>query len=242
MKSTTIPAPPSAQNLNLNAFLPEFVYGGIDGAVTTFAVVAGASGAGLDTNIVIILGFANLIADGFSMSVGNYLSTKSEQQAYQRDRAYEYWSIEHMRDSEVEEIREIYRKKGFEGPLLEQVVSVITADRDRWVDVMMKEELEVAPSPRKPLHTALATFVSFQLLGLVPMIAYVLDLFVSLEAQRLFPLACLLTGLAFLVIGYLKARVNHISILRSMGETLLLGAIAAALSYVAGDLLAGWLG
>ncbi len=56
----------------------EFVYGGIDGAVTTFAVVAGATGARFDAKIILVLGFANLIADGFSMSVGSYLSTKSE--------------------------------------------------------------------------------------------------------------------------------------------------------------------
>lgn len=61
-------------------YLSEFVYGGIDGAVTTFAVVAGATGARFDIKIVLVLGFANLIADGFSMGVGSYLSTKSEQE------------------------------------------------------------------------------------------------------------------------------------------------------------------
>lgn len=61
-------------------YLREFVYGGIDGAVTTFAVVAGATGARFDVKILLVLGFANLIADGFSMGVGSYLSTKSEQE------------------------------------------------------------------------------------------------------------------------------------------------------------------
>lgn len=63
---------------HLEDYLKEFVYGGIDGAVTTFAVVAGATGARFDTKVIVVLGFANLIADGFSMSVGSYLSTKSE--------------------------------------------------------------------------------------------------------------------------------------------------------------------
>lgn len=63
---------------HLEDYLSEFVYGGIDGAVTTFAVVAGATGAKFDTQVILVLGFANLIADGFSMSVGSYLSKKSE--------------------------------------------------------------------------------------------------------------------------------------------------------------------
>src|SRR6478752_319047 len=106
-------------------YIAEFVYGGIDGAITTFAVVAGATGAGLNISVVIILGVANLLADGFSMSVGNYFSTKAEQDNYDKHKAIEYWEIEHLREKEIEEIREIYAKKGFKGELLEQVVSTI---------------------------------------------------------------------------------------------------------------------
>ena len=62
---------------HIEDYLSEFVYGGIDGAVTTFAVVAGATGANFSTKIILVLGFANLIADGFSMGVGSYLSSKS---------------------------------------------------------------------------------------------------------------------------------------------------------------------
>src|SRR5436190_7705746 len=89
-------------------YIPEFVYGGIDGAITTFAVVAGATGANLEISIVIILGFANLIADGFSMSVGNYFSTKAGRDSYDKHKAVEYWEIENLREKEIEEIRQIY--------------------------------------------------------------------------------------------------------------------------------------
>ena len=100
-------------------YLGEFVYGGIDGSVTTFAVVAGAAGATLDSAVVIILGFANLIADGFAMSVGSYLSTKSEKDNYKKHENIEYWEVEHLPEKEKEEIRDIYRAKGFEGEILE---------------------------------------------------------------------------------------------------------------------------
>lgn len=69
---------------HLEDYLGEFVYGGIDGAVTTFAVVAGATGARFDTKILLVLGFANLIADGFSMGIGSYLSSKSETELKQK--------------------------------------------------------------------------------------------------------------------------------------------------------------
>ena len=72
-------------------YIGEFVYGGIDGSVTTFAVVAGSAGAGLDSSVIIILGFANLLADGFAMSVGSYLSNKSEKENYEKHRQIEYW-------------------------------------------------------------------------------------------------------------------------------------------------------
>ncbi|GAB4422020.1 MAG: VIT1/CCC1 transporter family protein [Bacteroidia bacterium] len=223
------------RSIRYQDYLGEFVYGGIDGSVTTFAVVAGSAGAGLDISVVLILGFANLLADGFSMSVGAYLSTKSEIAAYEKHRRTEYEEVEEVPQAEVEEIREIYRAKGFEGELLEQVVAVITADKDRWVDVMMKEELEMIPERRSPLAIGGVTYLSFIVVGIIPLLSYV---FVGGAAPaRLFLLSCLFTSLAFGVVGWFKARVTGASVLRGIGETLLLGGAAAAVAYFVGDLL-----
>ena len=217
-------------------YLGEFVYGGIDGSVTTFAVVAGAAGAELQSSIVIILGFANLIADGFAMSVGSYLSKKSEIQNYQKHKQIEYWEVDHLPEKEREEIREIYEAKGFKGELLDQVVDTITADKDRWVDVMMKEELEMAEENKSPFAMGFVTFISFLLLGFVPLIIYVLDYLVTID-KNLFLVSSLLTGTCFIGIGYLKSLVTHTPKLRSIIETLILGGAAAVLSYFVGDLL-----
>ena len=122
-------------------YIAEFVYGAIDGSVTTFAVVAGSEGAHFDLGVVLILGIANLLADGFSMSVGSYLSAKSEKEQYEKHKRIEYWEVDNLPEIEKEEIREIYQAKGFEGEILEKIVEVITANKDRWVDIMMKEEL-----------------------------------------------------------------------------------------------------
>lgn len=220
----------------------EFVYGGIDGSVTTFAVVAGAAGANLNDSVVIILGFANLIADGFSMSVGSYLSKKTEMQTYERHRQAECWEVENAPEEGREEVREIYRAKGFEGPLLEQVVEVITADKDRWVNVMMKDELEMMQDTRPPLSMAAVTYLSFIAVGIVPLIPYTISwLREGLPGEGLiadpFALSCFMTALSFVGIGYLKTFVTERSVARSIIETVFLGASAAVLAYYVGVIL-----
>lgn len=219
------------------AFLSEFVYGGIDGSVTTFAVVAGSAGAHLDSSIIIILGFANLIADGFSMSVGSYLSNKSESEYFEKHEQVEYWEVEHMPEEERDEIRQIYRAKGFKGDLLEEVVNVITSDKDRWVDTMMKEELGMMKQDKSPLAMAAVTFISFILVGLIPLLVYVLDYLTNLGIQNLFLTSIILTSIAFILIGLLKAFVNEKSILKGIMETLFLGSAAAVLAYYVGNVL-----
>lgn len=219
-------------------YISEFVYGGIDGAITTFAVVAGAEGANLGIAVVIILGLANLIADGFSMSVGNYFSTKAERDSFEKHKAIEYWEIENLREREVEEIREIYAAKGFSGDLLDRVVEVITSNKEVWVDTMMKEELEMVKSDKSPLSTATATFISFIIVGAVPLLSYV---FAGRETDAdnssLFVYSCILTGVALAFVGSLKSMVTEKNMFRGVAETVLLGGLAAALAYLVGDVL-----
>lgn len=247
LPETLLPMPPvhDEQQLHhgqvtwLNRFqnyLGEFVYGGMDGSVTTFAVVAGAVGANLDSVIIIILGFANLLADGFAMSVGAYLSAKSEKDTFDKHRRTEYWEVDNIPEAERQEIREIYENKGFSGPLLEQVVEVITADRDRWVDTMMKEELEMIDDQRSPVLIGAVTYMSFLAIGLIPLLIYVWDYTVGFPGDEFF-WSSILTFSGFAFIGFLKTYVTETSIIRGIVETVLLGALAAAVAYFVGDLL-----
>ena len=87
--------------------LRDMVYGGIDGAVTTLAIVAGVEGAGLSPNIIIALGFANVLADGFSMAAGNFAGTRAEAEDIARLRATEERHIDQFPDGEMEELRQI---------------------------------------------------------------------------------------------------------------------------------------
>ncbi|MEQ8475920.1 VIT1/CCC1 transporter family protein [Fulvivirga sp.] len=223
-------------------YISEFVYGGIDGVITTFAVVAGAAGANAELYWVLIFGFANLIADGFSMSVGNYFSVKADRDNYDKHRKIEYWEIENLREREVQEIREIYEAKGFKGELLEQVVEVITSDKEVWVDTMMKEELEMTKDEKTPSKTAFATFLSFNLVGIIPLLAYIFAQFMDLNRDNLFLISCLSTAAALMFVGFLKSKVTEKPFLKGIMETLTLGGMAAFLAYYVGEVLASYFG
>jgi vacuolar iron transporter family protein len=220
----------------LQEYLREFVYGGIDGAVTTFAVVAGGFGANLDAGILIILGLANLLADGFSMSVGAYLSAKSERDNYDKHKKIEYWEIENLPEIEREEIVEIYRQKGFKGELLDKIVDHICEDKDLWAAEMMKDELGMMRDSKSPFKIGVATLISFILVGFIPLMVYLWDFFFPTDLDT-FLLTGILTGLAFMIVGWLKGIVNQTSKLRSVSETLALGLLAAIVAYFVGDVL-----
>lgn len=220
----------------LQEYLREFVYGGIDGAVTTFAVVAGGFGAGLDSGILIILGFANLLADGFSMSVGAYLSAKSDLDNYDKHEKIEYWEIENLPEIEEEEIADIYRAKGFKGELLDKIVAHICSDKDLWVAEMMKDELGMMRESKSPFKIGLATLISFVLVGFIPLMVYLWDFFFPTDLN-IFLWTSILTGLAFMIVGWLKGIVNQTSAWRSVSETMALGLLAAIVAFYVGDLL-----
>jgi VIT1/CCC1 family predicted Fe2+/Mn2+ transporter len=220
----------------LQEYLREFVYGGIDGAVTTFAVVAGGFGANLDAGILIILGLANLLADGFSMSVGAYLSAKSERDNFDKHEKIEYWEVDNLPEVEREEIAEIYRNKGFKGELLNKIVDHICSDKDLWVAEMMKDELGMMRESKSPFKIGLATLISFILVGFIPLMVYLWDFFFPTDLN-IFLWTSLLTGLAFLIVGWLKGIVNQTSKLRSISETVGLGLLAAVVAFYVGDIL-----
>lgn len=218
-------------------YLKDSIYGAIDGAVTTFAVVSSVAGAGLASGIVIILGLANLLADGFSMASGNFLGTRAENQAARRARREEEEEIETHPEGEREEVRQIFAAKGFDGEVLEQVVEVITSDKKQWVEVMLQEEHGMTATRPSALKAAFATFGAFLVIGAIPLIAYIVNLVDPALVPNPFLPACILTGIAFFAVGALKGK--HVDQHWALGgaETLGIGALAAGIAYGIGVLL-----
>jgi vacuolar iron transporter family protein len=219
------------------SYLQDFIYGAIDGAVTTFAVVAGVEGANLDETVVIILGGANLIADGFSMAVSNFLGSRAARQQRERARREEERHIQMVPEGEREEVRQIFAAKGFEGQDLERVVEVITSDPDLWTETMMSEELGFGSTEPNEFRAAFATFTAFMTVGFLPLGVFALDLVTPGHIENAFIWSAVMTGIAFLVVGAMKSRFVDQSWWRSALETLAVGGLAAVLAYVAGAFL-----
>lgn len=212
-------------------YLRDWIYGGIDGSVTTLAVVTGVAGAQLSHWIILVLGFANLFADGFSMAASNYLGTKAEHDDWRRLENIEHRHIELEPEGEREEVRQIFERKGFEGAELQRIVELVTANRERWVRTMLMDEYGLPHSVRSPWIAAFSTFTAFLVCGLVPLLPYLFGSVYSLT------LAVVLTGAVFFAIGSIKSRWSTSSWWHSGFTTLLVGAIAASLAYVTGVLL-----
>lgn len=219
-------------------YLPEFVYGGMDGAVTTFAVVAAATGWSLSSSVVLILGFANLLADGVSMSIGNYLSTKAEQQQYTKKDFTLRKKISAYPQRYVDETIEILKQKWLSSQDIDKQLTIYQSHVDQWSAFFLLEQEKMVYNQIAPHKTAMATFISFVLVGFIPLLVYVLD---SVRwifwVDNLFFWSCVLTGIAFGLIWLLKSHVTEGSVFRSIAESLALGVIAAVLSYLVGDIL-----
>ncbi len=210
------------------SYLRDFIYGAIDGTVTTFAVVAGATGAHFSSTVIIILGFANLIADGFSMGISNFLGTKAEKELFLKTKAEEEYHIAMVPEGEREELRHIFAKKGFHGEDLEKIVSTLTSDVKLWVDTMLKEEHKLTTIPFSPVWAGSITFLAFISLGFFPLLPFV----VAFNAT--FFWSALLAGLTFFTIGACKSFFTRKSWYLSGLESFLVGGCAAVLAYLIG--------
>lgn len=222
--------------MQLGSYVQDIVYGGNDGIVTTFAVVASTVGADLPPAIIIVLGLANLFADAASMGGGSFLSTKSQRDQYRRLWKEELEEIRRHPELEKAEVREAFHEKGFEGKDLDRAVEVITADEEHWVRTMMVEEhgLTEEASERPAAH-GIVTFLSFVAFGFIPIIPY---FFSAFSAGRF--LVAIASSLAALTaLGATRSIITRERVIRGTLEVVVIGAIAGAIAYGVGVALRG---
>ncbi len=215
-------------------YLKDMVFGAIDGSITTFAIVSGVAGAGLSSGVVIVLGLANLLADGFSMAASNFLGTRAEN-AYRRFmREREAAEVETYPEGEREEIRQIFAMKGLEGRALDDLVTTVTANPKLWVDTMLQEEHGLNPEDTNAWWSAIATFIAFLLAGALPLVAFVINWFVPGAIEDAFFFSAGITLVGFAVVGVAKGHFTDGRYFLSLVETLVVGAIAAGLAFGVG--------
>jgi VIT1/CCC1 family predicted Fe2+/Mn2+ transporter len=218
-------------------YLREIVYGGNDGIVTTFAVVAGFAGAAKDPATstipvvtVLLFGIANLFADGLSMSLGSFISLRADQDVYKSEKAREYHEIQHSAAKEAEETIVILKHKGFNTKDAKTITDLYRKNPSYWTEFMMKDELEMqSPEHEHPLFVAIATFLAFIVFGSIPLLPYLFHI-----KMQTFNLSITATALALLLLGALRGLVTSERPVRALIETVIVGGIAAATAYTVG--------
>jgi len=222
-----------AQRLSVStkiSHLKDMVFGGIDGTVTTFAIVAGVEGAGLSQGVIVALGIANILADGFSMAASNYSGTKAELDDRRRNVQIEESHIENYRSGELEELRQILELRGLTGDVLDMATEAISQNKDKWIGFMLTDEYGLTREEPHPTRAAIATFAAFLAAGSVPLVPFVLGM------PNAFTISTVATLTTFFLIGAAKSRWSLSKWWWSGGETLLIGALAASIAYSVGSL------
>jgi len=213
----------------------QVTFGMNDGVVSIFALLAGLVGAGQGAETILITLLAASIAGALSMAAGEFISGKSERDYFNHEINQERLEIKLCPDIEREEVRKIYKKKGFSGELLEQIVDTITEDEDRWVREMIIDELETTELVHElEIKPSFIIFFAFILGACFPTLPYLLLAGSELPADTLFYISTGVTVGGLFLAGALKKFVTGVNWLKSGFEMLAVGLFAYGVSYVIG--------
>lgn len=222
-------------------FLKEIVYGGNDGIVTTFAIVAGFAGAGAEGAAtvggvaVLLFGLANLFADATAMGLGAFLSARSEQDVYNANRAKELHEIEHNPAMERAETLGILREKGVSDADAAEMADILQRNPQFMADFMMQYEIGMSdPTGDSPAMSGVATFIAFVIFGAAPLLPY----FFAEPTPDTFYVSLAFSVAALIALGLLRWRVTDETVRRCVGETLLVGGICGLVAFGVGLMFA----
>lgn len=220
-----------------SSYVKSIVFGGLDGIITTFSIVAAVAGASLSAEIVLMMGFANLISDGISMGLGDYLSESAEIEYIRSERKREVFELENSPDLEMSEMMEIYTKKGIGEEDARIILKTMMPYKDFFIDHMMLLELglQTPDEDENPAKNGLVTFGSFLVFGSVPMWVYVVIWATDYKDQNgPFGIACAFTALTMFLLGATQARLTRQNVLKTGTTMMMNGCVAAAAAYLVG--------
>ena|SRR3989338_719598 len=220
------------QHSNIGSKLRDFILGWQDGLVNVLGIVLGVAVATTSTKIVLISGLAATFAESISMAAVAYTSMKATNDFYKAERKREMMEIEKMPEMERKEIKDIYYAKGFRGKILDAVVRTITANKKRWVDIMMEEELKLSPEKTPPVQDAIIVGLSAVIGSVIPLFPYV---FLGVHEALWYSLA--ISAAVLFGIGFVKAKLTTGSLLKSGIEMVVVGMVAAIAGYLVGSVL-----
>ena len=235
MRRLRAPGHSEAPHVPGGGMVREIVFGANDGLVAAFAVVSGVHGAAVSARIVFLAGVAELLGGTIAMGLGGYLALKSEREYYDAERRREEREVDLYPETERREVREIFRAKGFSGDTLDAMVAHVTAERERWVETMMRDELGLTlDRHRSPFGSGAATGLAYAFGATMPTLPYAL-----FDAATAFRWSIALTLVTLFAVGAGKTVVTGLAWWRSGTEAMVIGLVAAAATFAAGSLLGG---
>ncbi len=216
--------------------IADAILGIADGLTVPFALAAGISGAVDSMHIIITAGFAEIAAGAISMGLGGYLSARTYEEHYESERQRELYEVDNLVERERQETREIFSEYGLEGDTLETVVATLEKDKDKWVDFMMRFELNLEkPKPKRALSAALTIGGAYVVGGIIPLAPYLM--FEEVEPALI--TSCIATLSALGVFGWLKGRLIGVNATKSSLQMVVVGGVAAAVAYGVAWMIAG---
>ncbi|MFZ2620520.1 MAG: VIT1/CCC1 transporter family protein [Alphaproteobacteria bacterium] len=219
-----------------SATVRDVVIGMADGLTVPFALAAGLSAAINSTDIIVAAGLAEIAAGCIAMGLGGYLAAKTDVEHYKAEEKREYDEIIHLREREVQEVRDVFTAYGLQGAELETVTNAIIADDKRWVDFMMRFELGMEePDPKRAPVSAATIGGAYVVGGLIPLAPYI----VQGDIQVALGWSIVLTAIALVVFGGVKGYFTGLNMAKSAAQTLLVGGLAAATAYYVASFFGG---
>jgi len=166
------------------------------------------------------------------------LVPKHRKNTYRIREKKEEWEIDNLVEQEKDEIRDIYKEKGFKGELLYEIVWVITSRRKVWIDTMMKEELGLIEDKRRPRDTAITTFIAFNIIGLIPIVPFMFIQIFGTDmistTSNAFSYSVIFTAISIFLIAIIRGKIVGKGIIRTGLNTMAVGGIAASVAYIVG--------
>jgi VIT1/CCC1 family predicted Fe2+/Mn2+ transporter len=212
----------------------DVVIGMSDGLTVPFALAAGLSGAVHATSVIITAGLAEIAAGSIAMGLGGYLAARTDAEHFNTEREREERETVEMPVQEAEEVASIFRAYGLKENTVQDAVTAIRSDRNRWIDFMMKYELGLEePNPKRAKRSALTIAGSYIAGGLIPLSPY----FFVQPVHRALVVSVIVTLMALGVFGYIKGMFTVKKPFRSAWQTMAVGGLAAAAAFTLAKLI-----
>jgi vacuolar iron transporter family protein len=211
------------------------VLGANDGLVSNLSLVMGVAGAALAEQTILLTGLAGMVSGACSMAMGEWLSVNSSREFYQKQIAIEKSELEQAPEEEIEEIALIYEAKGLPRPQAEALAKQMMANKDTALDTLVREELGIDPDSLggSAWTAAASSFLLFSVGAVFPVAP-----FLFLGGRTAVVASVIASGVALAAIGAGTSLFTGRSVAFSAFRQLVIGYLAAAITYAIG-MLAG---